>query len=301
MEHKDYYKIMGLAHDATASDVKTAYRRLARKYHPDLNKEPHAEEKFKELGEAYEALKDPQKRKVYDQYCAAREATPQYQATEDVGARYAQGSTSQAERDFFESLFGRAHFTENTYAGSDYHGSISISLEEAYNGTVKEINLSSLDPLQKSGQTIRVKIPAGVRDGQKIRMAGLGGPGIQGGANGSLYLTVHVLQHALFDVIGHDVYVTLPVTPWEVALGSIVGVPTLGGDVDLKIPAGSQGGQKLRLKNRGLRGKVSGSQYVILKIVTPQPVSDADKALYQSMAHAMPFNPRKNMGGKHER
>lgn len=298
MDYKDYYKIMGLSRDATEKDIKVAYRRLARKYHPDLNKEADAEAKFKELGEAYEVLKHPEKRQAYDQYGKEWELNQQ--------ARAAQQSQSQAwgnsgaagghqhTRDFFESLFGVPPFQEQNVSGVDLRGSITVNLDEAYFGTVKELQL----PTEHSGkQTLRVKIPAGVKSGQQIRLAGQGASGMAGGAKGDLYLTINIDKHPIYDVMGNDIYVTLPIAPWEAALGATVVVPTLGGNVDLKIPAGSQGGQKMRLKKRGLRGgETPGDQYVLLKIVIPQPTTDANRALYTEMEKEMPFNPREKMG-----
>ena len=284
MEHKDYYHIMGVAKDATEKDIKMAYRRLARKYHPDLNKEPHAEEKFKELGEAYEVLRDPSKRKIYDEHEAQQKAG--FSSTD--GASWSGGDRSFSyDSDFFESLFGAApHFRRE--AAPDVHATLTIRLEDAYQGAVKECHFGK--------QVLQVKIPAGVTSGQKLRLQGQGGVAYPGGPTADLYLTLRVEKHPIFDVMDHDIYVTLPVAPWEVALGSTVVVPTLGGNVDLKIPAGSQGGQKLRLKQRGLPGATPGDQYVILKIITPKPTTDAARALYEQMAKEMPFNPRDKMG-----
>jgi curved DNA-binding protein len=296
MDYKDYYKIMGISRTADAKEIKTAYRRLARKYHPDISKEPNAEDKFKELGEAYEVLKDPEKRKVYDQYGANWEAGQRAHSSAHQSAWGDDTADYQYSHDFFESLFGGApHFRQQRKAaGADYHGNVHISLEEAYNGAIKELHLPGVHP-QDKGQTLKVKIPPGVKSGQQIRLTGKGGAALGGGAAGDLYLTVSVNKHPLFDVIENDIYVTLPIAPWEAALGSTVVVPTLGGKVDLKIPAGSQGGQTLRLKKRGLPGKTPGDQYVILKIIIPQPTSDEAKALYKKMAEEMPFNPREKM------
>lgn len=300
MDYKDYYKIMGLSHDAAPKDVKMAYRKLARKYHPDLNKEAGAEEKFKELGEAYEVLKDPEKRKVYDQYGRDREfnqnarASQQTQGWGDAG----DGDPSSA-RDFFESLFGGGGFRQSRAAGADLHGNISISLDEAFHGGVREIQLPTANPGGTGKQVLRVKIPKGAKSGQQLRLTGQGEIGLGGAGKGDLYLTIHIDKHPIFDVMGNDIYVTLPVAPWEAALGANIPVPTLAGQVDLKIPPGSQGGQTLRLKQRGLPGSVHGDQYVLLKIVIPQPTTDAARELYQEMAKIMPFNPREKMGTKH--
>jgi len=304
MGQHDYYKVMGLERGATEKEIKMAYRRLARKYHPDLNKESDAEEKFKELGEAYDVLKDPEKRKLYDTYGTASGPGPQVDPSQQ---HYSHAWTNAAhdfhgaegfDADLFESLFGGGRgFHQPHRGGADRHGTIHISLEEAFQGVVKQLELPSHD--HKGGrQTLRVKVPAGVKTGQKIRLAGKGEPAlIAGGEPGDLYITIDVDRHPLFDVVENDIYVTLPVTPWEAALGSTIVVPTLGGKVDLKIPPNSQGGQTLRLKKRGLPGPTPGDQYILLKIVIPHPTTEADKALYQTMAREMPFNPRDNLGG----
>ena len=295
MDYKDYYKIMGVSRDSDAKEIKLAYRRLARKYHPDISKEPNAEEKFKEVGEAYEVLKDPEKRKVYDQYASDWQSRQHAQSTSQRSAWGGGDDNTQYQysHDFFESLFGGSpHFRRQKMAGDDLHGKINIRLEEAYHGAVKEVHLGHAHGGQ---QTLKVKIPAGVKSGQKIRLAGQGGPAPAGGPAGDLYLTIHVDTHSIFDLKDNDIYVTLPVAPWEAALGSTVVVPTLAGPVDLKIPPGSQGGHRLRLKKRGWSGTSPGDQYVILKIIIPQPVTDSAKALYQKMAEEMPFNPRENM------
>ena len=296
MDYKDYYKVMGVSREATAQEIKMAYRRLARKYHPDLSKEPNAEEKFKELGEGYEVLKDSEKRKVYDQYAADWQLRQQAQSSSRRPEWDDAGVSDQYSHDFFESLFGRTpHFRQQHTAGSDFHGKVNITLEEAYSGAVKELHLPSMHE-QGGHQKLKVKIPAGVKSGQQIRLSGQGGAALSGGQRGDLYLTIQVDKHAVFDVMEDDIYVTLPVTPWEAALGSTVVVPTLAGKVDLKIPAGSQGGQTMRLKKRGFPSATPGDQYVILKIIIPQPSTDSARELYKKMAEEMPFNPRAKMG-----
>lgn len=297
MNYKDYYAVMGLKQDASVKEIKTAYRKLARKYHPDISKEANAEEKFKELGEAYDVLKDPKKRKLYDQYGkdwqSGQQPPPGQQQYhwDNKG----QGQQFEFNEDFFESIFGAKPRQQRTYTGPDYHSNIEITLEEAYQGVEKELQFPALEPGKKP-QALKVKIPAGVKTGQQIRLSGQGGAGVGGGKRGDLYLKVHVQKHALFDVKGDDIYLTLPITPWEAALGTKILVPTLGGKVDLKIPPGSQAGQQLRLKGRGLSSKTKGDQYILLKIVIPQPETDTEKALYQKMAAEMPFNPRESMG-----
>jgi curved DNA-binding protein len=295
---KDYYKIMGLNQNATEKDIKLAYRRLARKYHPDISKEPKAEEHFKELGEAYEVLKDPAKRAEYDQYLKYGKANKQDQShqytwhTEQANPFQNQGT--QFTDDFFESLFGHSRYQQQPMAGQDYQGKVTITLEEAFTGTVKSIQVPN-EQNSSSMQTLKVKIPAGVKSGQQIRLAGQGAVGYHGGPRGDIYLTITIQKHPIFDIMDNDIYLTLPITPWESALGTTVTVPTLGGKIDLKIPPGSQGGQKLRLKNRGMPGKTLGNQYVLLKIITPPATNQAATELYKKMAEVMPFNPRDKM------
>lgn len=298
MDNKDYYKIMGVSPQATDKDIKLAYRRLARKYHPDISQEKDAETHFKEVGEAYEVLKDSKKRQVYDQYMRDAELNQQARSSSHRYTQPDDHAQYQSGYDFFESLFGARPFQEQQRPNIDLHGTIQVSLEEAVHGAVKEIQLPGMPHAGTSAQTLRVKIPAGVRVGQQIRLAGKGATGSHAGERGDLYITIQINSHPIYDVMGNDIYVTLPVTPWEVALGSTVSVPTLGGKVDLKIPEGAQGGQKLRLKKRGLPGEIPGDQYVILKIITPKPATDEARALYQKMAEAMPFNPRAQMGGQ---
>ncbi len=266
---KDYYKIMGVSQDASEKDIKMAYRKLARKYHPDISKEPDAEERFKEMAEAYEVLKDPKKRSEYDQYLKYKEFNPQ---SDGFTGRRTQEQPFQEfhfDSDFFETLFGHSRYQQQPMTGQNYHGKITISLEEAYHGAVKNLQVPVEQGTETKIQTLKVKIPAGVKSGQQIRLAGQGGSGSGGGARGDLYLTVEVMKHPIFDVMENDIYLTLPVTPWEAALGATVVIPTLAGKIDLKIPPGSQGGQKLRIKNRGLPGSPPGNQYVLLKIITP--------------------------------
>ncbi len=303
---KDYYKVMGLARDASEKDIKTAYRRLARKYHPDLNKDdPTAEDKFKELGEAYEVLRDPEKRKMYDQFGtegmnqqAGGHGGQQYQYYQqgfDNDGFGAQNFAGGFDEDLFASIFNRGFKQQHSPKGTDIQGSINISLEEAFAGVVKEVQIPTHGGT-KGHQKIRIKIPKGIKSGQKIRLEGKGGPAvIHGGKAGDLYIEVNIEKHSIFDVVDKDIYLTLPITPWEAALGAKIKVPTLGGQVDLKIPENSQGGQTLRLKGRGLSDKGEGDQYILLKIVTPAANNDQDKAFYESMAQKMPFNPRAKM------
>lgn len=297
MYEKDYYKIMGVDPGASEKDIKIAYRKLARKYHPDISKEPNAEERFKEMGEAYEVLKDPAKRAEYDQYRLYGQQTNQRtqhsQGFNEQGPQFQYGG--DFDGDLFESLFGHSRYRQQPMNGQNYQGSLNISLEEAFSGTMKQIQVPAEDNPAKV-QTLKVKIPAGIKSGQQIRLSGQGGSGVHGGARGDILITVTVNKHHLFDVMDNDIYLTLPITPWEAALGTTIVVPTLSGKIDLKIPAGSQGGQKLRIKDRGLPGKTPGNQYVLLKISTPPAHTKEATELYQKMAEVMPFNPREKMG-----
>ncbi|HVT62061.1 MAG TPA: DnaJ C-terminal domain-containing protein, partial [Legionellaceae bacterium] len=268
------------------------YRRLARKYHPDLNKEADAEKNFKALGEAYDVLKDPKKRQAYDQMQAQQAHHGYSQQTFDWDQWGQTPSDGQFDADLFASIFG-----SHVRGGVDLHGKITITLQEAFKGVVKEIQLPDASG---NTQKIQVKIPAGVRSDQQIRLAGLGQAGPKGGPNGDLYLTIVVKRDPIFDVVQNDVYLTLPIAPWEAALGATIKVPTLGGQVDLKIPPRSQGGQTLRLKKRGLPGATPGDQYVILKIVIPQPTTPSAIELYQNMAKEMAFNPREHLEARHD-
>lgn len=316
MEYKDYYKIMGVEKTATQDEIKRAYRKLARKYHPDVSKEPNAEQKFKEVGEAYEVLKDPQKRAAYDrigsQWCEGQPFTPPPDwdaGFEFSGGGFTGGDTSGFS-DFFETLFGRgapfgasrqAYSRHFSAQGQDHRAKILIDLEDAYHGASRLISLQ-IPELDETGRminktrTLNVKIPKGVKAGQQIRLTGQGGPGIGKGRQGDLYLEIAFRKHCHFHAEGLDIYLELPVTPWEAALGATVAVPTLGGAVELKIPPGSQTGHKLRLKGRGLPGNPPGDQFAVLKVVVPSAKSDADKAIYEQMARAMPLNPRVGMG-----
>ena len=297
---KDYYALMGLKSDASAHDIKMAYRRLARKYHPDLNKEPDAEKNFKNLGEAYDVLKDPEKRKLYDEVRAQPHTQQHRYSSDAAGERVWSGWQDEASAagfgtDWFESVFGAQRRPQK---GIDLHGNITISLQEAYSGIEKEITLPA-NQQSTHRQTLKVKIPAGIKSDQQIRLSGKGAPGAQGVSNGDLYLTIKIAQDPIFDLVGNDIYLTLPVTPWEAALGATIKIPTLGGKVDLKIPPNSQAGQTLRLKKRGFSGKEPGDQLVLLKIVIPQPTTAAGLDLYEKMAREMPFNPRKHLEAYH--
>lgn len=313
MEYHDYYKTLGVSRDAAAEEIKKSYRRLARKYHPDVSDEKDAEEKFKQVKEAYEVLKDPEKRKLYDQLGANWKQGQGFQPPPGWEYQPTGGGTSYQEfsqsefSDFFESLFGGfarggpTHSTKFKQRGQDQHIKIIITLEEAFSGSTRILNLQEpkLDPRTRQvmykARTLKVKIPAGVTQGQQIRLAGQGSVGMGDGPNGDLYLELELQTHPLYTVEGSDIYLNLPVTPWEAALGAKVEVPTLGGSVELRIPAGSQTGQKMRLKGRGLPAKTPGDQYVLLKIYIPEPKNNQQKQLYQKMANEMQFDPRQEL------
>jgi len=307
---------MGISREASQDEVKRAYRKLARKYHPDVSKEADGEERFKEVGEAYEVLKDPEKRTAYDQlgsrWRAGEDFTPP--PGWDAGFEFRGGGFTDADvdqfSDFFASLFGRggihgfhAHANQQGIhmPGEDHHAKIMIDLEDAFHGAERSISLRipELDPrgrLVARERTLSVKIPKGISRGQQIRLRGQGSPGYGQSPAGNLYLQVDFKPHRLFRSEGRDIYLTLPIAPWEAALGASVSVPTLGGRVDMKIPAGSQSGRKLRLKGRGLPGQPTGEQYVILQIQTPKADTEATKQLYRRMRDETKFNPRSALG-----
>jgi len=310
MEYKDYYKVLDVPRDAAQDEIKRAYRKLARKYHPDVSKEADAEARFKEVNEAYEALKDPQKRQAYDQLGAGWQPgqdftpPPGWDASFDFGGGGFTGADTSQFSDFFESLFGRAGWGGRTAGfasrGSDEHARIPVTLEEAFQGATRTIHLQVHETdahgrPQLKTRALRVRIPKGVTHGQQIRLGGQGGAGLGGGPKGDLYLEVALQPHALYRVENKDIYLNLPVTPWEAALGVTLAVPTPGGRVDLKIPAGSQSGRKLRLKDRGLPGRHPGDLYVVLQIVTPKADTAEARAFYERMAREMPYDPRAHM------
>lgn len=315
MEYKDYYKIMGVPRGATQDEIKRAYRKLARKYHPDVSKEPNAEEKFKEVGEAYEVLKDPEKRAAYDHIGTEWQQGERFTPPPDWDAGFTfsgggfTGTDTAGFSDFFESLFGRAYaqpgqggFTRHFDAqGEDHHAKILIDLEDSNQGSTRTISLK-IPEMNRSGhvhvknRTLNIKIPKGIREGQRIRLTGQGSPGLGEGQSGDLFLEIKFKQHPVFHAEGKDIYVELPVTPWEAALGDKLLVPTLKGKIELKIPPNSQSGQKLRIKGHGLPGSPAGDQYVILKIVTPPADTEAAKDLYKKMAKTIPMDPRSKLG-----
>jgi len=308
VEYKDYYRILGVERGADASAIKAAYRKMARKYHPDVSKEKDAEERFKDLQEAYEVLKDPEKRATYDQLGANWRPGQDFRPPpgwNPSGASHG-GPDLGGFSDFFDSLFGaqgRGGFRSSGFQahGEDSEAAISISLEDAAQGAQKNITLEipALGPdgrMHRQPRNLQVRIPKGVTEGQRLRIAGQGGPGMGGGPNGDLYLHIRFLPHPKFRVEGRDLYHDLHVTPWEAALGASVEVPTLEGAVRMKIPAGSSCGKKLRLGGKGLPGpggKSGGDLYAILQIVVPKTLSEKETALFTQLAEVSTFHPRR--------
>lgn len=305
MEYKDYYKILGLPRTASDDEIKKAYRKLARKYHPDVSQEPNAEERFKEVAEAYEVLRDSTRRKTYDRlgadWKAGQEFRPPPGWQQSTQFRGGGGGIGADFSDFFESLFGglggarvKRGFGQR---GADQHLKIEISLEEAYRGGNRTLQLQApvtvgLGRNKRQGRSLSVKIPAGVIEGQKIRLAGQGEPGLGGGPNGDLYLEVALSPHRLYQIHGRDIVLELPLAPWEAALGARVQVPTLGGKVALSIAANAENGNKLRLRGRGLPGNPPGDQYVVVRICNPPADSRTARDWFKRMAEAFDFNPR---------
>ena len=292
MQFKDYYETLGVGRTASQDDIKRAYRRLARKYHPDVSKERNAEARFKEIGEAYEVLKDSEKRTAYDRFGKDWKHGQEFRPPPGWDRQFNFGGSGFSDAsgfsEFFETLFGRGgiHGAGGPMRakGNDRDVRIEIPLEDAYRGATRNITIR--------GRTLSVKIPKGITEGQRIRLGGQGGAGPGGGPAGDLYLTVNHAAHPLFRADGRDVHLKLPIAPWEAALGATVAVPTLGGQVDLKIPRRSRAGQALRLKGRGLPGRPSGDQYVTLEIVAPPADTPEAESLYRKMAESMGFDPR---------
>lgn len=305
MKYKDYYEILGLKRDAGADDIKKAYRKLAHKYHPDVSKDPDGEAKFKDIAEAYQTLKDPEKKGAYDnlgRHRPGEEFRPPPGWDGGAGA----GGFSFEDIDLSD-LFGNlggafrggGRGGNFPIAGQDFEVTAPVTLEDAFTGTEMDLNLSVPEPdgqgrLRRVPIVIKARIPKGVTDGDRLRLAGKGGKGLNGGPNGNLYLNIALQPHALYRVTGHDLYLDLPLAPWEAALGASVEVSTLAGPVNLKIPPGTSSGRKLRLTGRGLpkRKQGAGDLYAVAQIVVPDKASKREQALYKEMADASDFHPR---------
>lgn len=309
MEFKDYYQILGVSKSATTDDIRKAYRKLARKYHPDVSKEADAEKRMKEVNEANEVLSDPEKRAAYDQIGQGYRSGQEFQPPPNWNGGFEFSGNGFSERDmqnhsdFFANLFGRARRSRaESYQvrGEDRHAEIVIDLLDSYRGAKKTITLRV--PAADRGQmvmnekTITIQVPKGVKAGQHIRLGGQGSAGAGGGPAGDLYLEVRFKPDPRFRIEERDVYETVPVTPWEAALGGSIEVPTPSGQVQVKIPANSQSGRKLRLKGRGIPGEPAGDLYLLLEIALPPADTEQARRIYTNMAKELPFNPRLNMG-----
>ena len=298
MKYKDYYKILGVARGASDEEIKKAYRKLARKYHPDVSKEANAKERFQEVAEAYETLKDKEKRAAYDnlgRFNPGQDFRPSQDWRERFGAGETEDLAGVDLSDLFESLGlrrGRGFQRKPVpIPGEDYAVTVRLTLEEAYRGTEREFQIGP--------NHVRTRIPRGSTDGQQLKLRGKGGPGANGGPPGDLFLHISLEPHPLFRVSGHDLDLEVPIAPWEAALGAQVEIPTLEGRVMLKVPPGSQTGQKLRLAGKGLpkHGGGAGDLYAQLTIVVPPSLSEREKKLYEELRDASRFDPRSRFKG----
>jgi curved DNA-binding protein len=287
MQYRDYYEILGVTRGADTDELKRAYRKLARKFHPDVSKEKNAEEKFKEVQEAYEVLRDTEKRAAYDQLGRNFRNGQQFRPPPDWSQRFGNAggqrfSDLNGFSDFFSSLFGGAGVGAGNSGQTDSEaGHLDVTVEEAFAGTKRRVTLNE----HGRQRQVDVQIPAGVTEGQPLRIPGIGG-------RTSLIFRIRLRPHHLYEVAGKDVQIELPLAPWEAALGAKVAVPTLGGTVELTVPAGAQSGQKLRLRARGLPGSPAGDQMVTIKLVTPTAHSASEKEAYERMKRDFKFDPR---------
>ena len=302
MKYQDYYQILGVSRDASDADIKKSYRKLARQYHPDVNSEASAEEKFKQINEAYEVLKDSEKRQAYDRFGSDWKHGHEFNAGGFTGARGSDGFSSGDFSDFFESIFGGGFQQQQSQGrrarpnpkGDDQQLKLNISMEEAFSGGTKTIQFSQKKASNDIPEMkkLKVNIPKGVSQGQKIRLSQQGHPAPSGGQAGDLYLEMNILPHRYFKLQNNDITLRLPVTPWEAAQGTTLQVPTLSGKVELKIKPGMQSGQKMRLKGKGMPGPVQGDQFVEIMIQAPPIQNEADEEIYRQMEKQFDFNPR---------
>ena len=320
MKFKDYYEILGVARTATIDEIKKSYKKLAHQYHPDVTKDPKGEDKFKEIGEAYATLKDKDKRAAYDdlgKHSAGEEfrPPPNWGGNHHAGRQgnpFGQGSQNGQQNPFddidladlfasFSSGKRQNQSRNQAMPGQDYELDASISLEDAYIGITLDLNFTvseqdSQGIVKPVPHTFKARIPKGVGSGTKMLLRGKGGKGFNGGENGNLYLNIHFLPHKLFKIINHDLFIELPITPWEAALGETVTVPTLDGAVNLKIPASSKSGQKMRIAKRGMpkQNAEHGDLIVQIQIVVPPILNEREQALFSELANASTFNPREH-------
>lgn len=310
MKYKDYYATLGVPRDADADAIKAAYRKLARKFHPDVSKEKDAEEKFKEVGEAYETLKDPEKRAAYDQlgqYASGAEFRP----PPDWGQAHAGGQQFSFDdldlADLFAGLAGRGGGGrprgDRPMPGNDYEAAVHLTFEQAFAGTELELDLAAIEydeegRARRVPHRMKVRVPSGVADGQRLRVPGKGGKGSRGGRDGDLYLDIQVAAHPVFRVDGMDIHVDLPLAPWEAVLGASVELPTPAGRVTLKVPAGTRAGQRLRLGGRGMARPdgTKGDLYAQAQIAVPTVIDESQRKLYEQLRDASSFDPRAHLG-----
>jgi len=320
MEFKEYYKTLGVGQTASADEIKKAYRGLARKYHPDVSKETDASARMAEVNEAYAVLSDPQKRAAFDKLAQRRAAGQDFQPPPgwDAGFDFSNTGSPASDdgdfSDFFNALFGRAARAHRgsgdgggaraQMRGGDQHARISINLADAYHGAtrslaLREARLDGSGNIVNAERVLDVRIPKGVKEGQSIRLRGQGSPGFNGGPAGDLYLDVEFEPDARYRIEGRDVTQTVPVTPWEAALGASIEVPTPAGHVEVKVPAGSTNGRKLRLKGRGIPGDPAGDLYLELELSSPSATTEKEREVYRTMAREFSsFNPREQTGGQ---
>jgi curved DNA-binding protein len=316
MEYRDYYKALGVGREASADEIKRAYRKLARQYHPDVNTGAGAADRFRAAGEAYEVLKDPEKRAAYDQLGEgwqpgqAGRPPPGWQARDFGHAGGDGGRDAQGFSTFFEELFGRRARPAGTAAegsgfraaGADQHATLTVDLRDSYHGATRGVTLQIPevgpdDTLRLRERTLSVTIPKGIAEGQTIRLRGQGRPGPGGGPAGDLYLDIVFAPDPVYTVDGRDLTRDLPVAAWEAALGARVTLPTPGGTVEVSVPAGARSGQRLRLKGRGLPGQPPGDLFATLRIVAPNPATGAQRQAWEALRDAHDFDPRKGMEG----
>ncbi|MCH4810405.1 DnaJ C-terminal domain-containing protein [Vreelandella neptunia] len=313
MEFKDYYQVLGVAKAATADEVKKAYRKLARQFHPDVSKEPDAERRMQEINEAKAVLSDPEKRLAYDQLAEQHHAGQDFQPSPewDAGFEYRGRGFEEADlgefSDFFANLFGQSGRggrggRDYQMRGEDRHAKVVIDLEDAYHGAVRAMTLQvpqvdAQGRVASRAHTLNVRIPKGVKAGQHIRLSGQGSPGVGGGPAGDLFLEIHFTPDPRYQIEGRDIHQKVPVTPWEAALGASIETSTPSGVVKVKVPAGSQSGRRLRLKGRGIPGAEPGDLYITLEVVLPPANTDKARELYETMARELAFDPRQRTGG----
>ena len=311
MKFKDYYEILGVARTATSEEIKKAYRKLAHQYHPDISKDPAGEAKFKEVGEAYATLKDNEKRAAYDDLgrhpagedfrpppnWAGKQASQRGQAFsfDDIDLADLFASFSKGQRHTQQQA------QQQPMPGQDFELATQISLEDAFHGMTLDLSFSvpeydTQGQLKRVPHTFKARIPIGLTNGQKMLLRGKGGKGFHGGKDGNLYLNISFMPHQLFRALDHDLYIDVPLTPWEAALGATVKVPTMDGAVNLKVPAGAKSGQKMRISKRGLpkHNHEHGDMFAVTQIAVPTNLSDKERELFKELADASTFNPREN-------